>query len=1067
MPHPEASEQDVPPPRPLGLRRAVRLGAVGLLIFLLAALAALWLGRERLADRLIEDYLKSAGVPATYEVDQIGPARQIIRNLVIGDPKRPDLTVERVEVGIRARFGLPDVTVVRLVRPRLFGTIMDGKLSFGALDPLVFTDSDAPFEFPTLDLQVDDGRALVEGDYGPVGISLSGSGRLRDGFAGQLAAVAPRLSAAGCAVTGASLFGRVTITDAIPRFAGPMRLKALDCTESALATGAATIELDLGTDAALKAVDGDAQVALAALRLPQGGARNVGGTVRFAWNAAKDNALTLRYDLGGNGIVGAGVTLARLGIEGSLRSKADLARIDIAGTVDGAGLEPGSGMERALSGAATSAQGTLAQPLLLKLRRALAVQLPGSTLAGEYDLRLRDGRIALAMPSAHVRGRTGETLLALSRVQLATGAEGLPLFSGNFTSGGPGLPQISGRMEQRGAGPTRLRLRMAPYSAGGSSIELPELALVQRGDGALGFAGSLRASGPLPGGMVQGLVLPISGNISYRGDVSVWRSCTTATFDTLRIANLSLDRRALTLCPPRGGAIVRSDGGGGLAIAAGASSLALAGRLGETPIALNSGPVGFAYPGSLIAKSVLVTLGPADSTTSFAIQDLSARIGDDVAGTFAGTDVKLAAVPLDLLGATGNWRYADGRFTITEGAFQLVDRQEVARFKPLAVGGAGLALVDNVITAAATLREPKSGRVVTDVAIRHDLDTATGDAQMAVTGLDFDDGLQPTDLSELARGIVANVKGTVTGNGRIDWNTDVVTSSGSFGTDSLDLAAAFGPVRGASGTIRFTDLLALTTAPGQQVRIQSVNPGIEANDGAVRFQLVDGTFLRLEGGTWPFLGGTLRLQPLDMRFGNAETRRYVLEIEGLEAARFVERMELSNLAVTGTFDGTIPVVFDEEGNGRLEGGVLLARAPGGNVSYVGQLTYEDMGAIPNFAFKTLRSLDYREMFIQMDGSLVGEIVTRVRLDGVGQGAGASRNLITRQIAKLPIRLDVNVRAPFYSLISTIRRTYDPSFIPDPRSLGLIGPDGKPAASGAASSGTAGQPIQPSESEVMP
>ena len=58
---------------------------------------------------------------------------------------------------------------------------------------------------------------------------------------------------------------------------------------------------------------------------------------------------------------------------------------------------------------------------------------------------------------------------------------------------------------------------------------------------------------------------------------------------------------------------------------------------------------------------------------------------------------------------------------------------------------------------------------------------------------------------------------------------------------TLDFAAAFGPVKGASGTVVFTDLLGLTTAPGQVLAVQSVNPGIEANDGSAREQ-VDSNF---------------------------------------------------------------------------------------------------------------------------------------------------------------------------------------------------------------------------------
>ena len=97
----------------------------------------------------------------------------------------------------------------------------------------------------------------------------------------------------------------------------------------------------------------------------------------------------------------------------------------------------------------------------------------------------------------------------------------------------------------------------------------------------------------------------------------------------------------------------------------------------------------------------------------------------------------------------------------------------------------------------------------------------------------------------------------------------------------------------------------------------------------------------------------------------------------------------------------------------------------------------------NFAFQTLRSIDYRKMTIGMDGSLEGELVTRVKLTGVTQGVGAKRNFITRRFAKLPIQFNINIRAPFQKLIGSYKSIYDPTFIRDPRSLGLVDGAGRP------------------------
>ena len=184
-------------------------------------------------------------------------------------------------------------------------------------------------------------------------------------------------------------------------------------------------------------------------------------------------------------------------------------------------------------------------------------------------------------------------------------------------------------------------------------------------------------------------------------------------------------------------------------------------------------------------------------------------------------------------------------------------------------------------------------------------------------------------------------------------------------------------------------------------------------------------------------------------------------------------MGLANLSASGIFDGTLPVVFSGE-NGAIEGGLLLSRPPGGNVSYVGELSYEDLSPMADFAFDALRSLDYRQMRIGMDGPLTGEIVTRVRFDGVSQGDGASNNIITRQIARLPLRFDVNVRAPFYKLIGSLSSLYDPAAVRDPRDLGLIDVEGdmldRQVTDSELPGGNAGKEnptIQSSESETMP
>src|SRR5436190_14372704 len=137
-------EQDEPSSRRAGLRIGC-WASLAVLLLLAIGFAIVWGSRERIAGDVIADQLGKYGVEATYEIEQIGGRRQVLRNLVVGDAEHPDLTVERVEVYIRYRFGYPKVSEVRLVRPRLYATYRAGKLSFGALDPLIFTGEKKPF----------------------------------------------------------------------------------------------------------------------------------------------------------------------------------------------------------------------------------------------------------------------------------------------------------------------------------------------------------------------------------------------------------------------------------------------------------------------------------------------------------------------------------------------------------------------------------------------------------------------------------------------------------------------------------------------------------------------------------------------------------------------------------------------------------------------------------------------------------------------------------------------------------------------------------------------------------
>jgi hypothetical protein len=1040
----DIADQEVAEADPVRVRpRRRRWVLGGLALVLLAALATAWLTRKQIAENVISGQVDKLGLPATYKVDSIGLERQVISNVVIGDPAHPDLTIERVEADVTTWWGMPAIGRVTLVRPRFHGSYRDGKLSFGSLDKLLFEGpSKGPFRLPDYDLAIVDGRGLLETDFGPVGFKAEGSGPLRGGFSGIAAAIAPDLDLGGCKGKQASIYGTLKTASERLSFSGPLRLASLACPGSRTQLGASGIQIDTTFDPAFDGAEGNLSLAAGPFAYDGQHVRHAGGDVQFSF---RKRALTASYDLGVNGYEGPQARLASLTAQGAVRTQDLLTRVQSDGSLNGSGLKTGSELDAMLVGMQRSSAGTLGEALIGKLRGALAHEQMSSRFSGEFLLRKNGVATSLTVPQATLRGTSGQALLAISRLQVEEAGSSAPVLDGAFATGGSGIPRLIGKFAASRTKGFTAQFAMPEYAAGNARIELPDMMLVQLRDGSMGFAGSARLSGTLPGGAVRNLVLPVKGSRTVAGGLAMWRECTPVRFDSLSLAGLTLDRRAVTLCPPTGGAVLVSDARG-TRFAAGAPSLSVTGKLGETPARIASGPIGFAWPGNLTARMLDVELGPAQTASRFRITDLSARLGlgATVAGRFAGADVMLNAVPLDILGAEGDWSYAGGKLSLANAMFRLEDRAVPDRFSPMLSQGASLQLESNRITADAVLQEPESKRAIVRAAIRHDLSSGVGSADLTVDGITFDPALQPDQVTPLALGVIANAKGTVHGMGRIDWNPEKVTSSGRFTVDKLDFAAAFGPVGGLSGTIEFIDLLGLVTAPDQKVRIASINPGIEVDDGELTFALLPDNLLRIEGAHWPFLDGTLVLEPTQMVIGKAEARRFTLRIAGLDAAKFVQRMDMANINATGTFDGALPLMFDQQG-GHIVNGYLNSRPPGGNVSYVGALTYKDMSTMANFAFDALKSMDYRHMRIDMDGPLDGEIVTHVGFEGIRQGNGAKRNFLTNQIARLPIRFNVNLRAPFFQLVTSMRSLYDPAYVRDPRTLGLVGANGRPKA----------------------
>ena len=1006
------------PRRPATARRV----ALVIALVVLAGLVVLWLVRKPIAEGFIDRELAKAGVPARYDIADLALGGQRLTNVVIGDPAHPDLVADWVETRTAVGLSGPYLEGVRAGKVRLRGRLVDGKVSLGAIDRLLPASSGKPFSLPALDVSVADGRMRLETPQGIVGLKLAGSGKLDDGFRGTLAAISERLDLGGCVIDRLAATVKLRIDAAKPTVTGPVRVSRLAC--GTTQADRIVADLDVGLSAALDRWQGKATLKTGAARTPGATLASAAGTIDFTGTAAATGG---KADIAADTVRTTEGGARRVALAGTYRIGQQIA---FDGRVQASGAAVAQMRLAGLAGIGGAATGTPVAPLATAITQA--VQKAGRGFAADADLRVQiDGGRGKAVLSRLALASASGARVALgggSGVAFGWPNDGVRLDTVLAMRGG-GLPEARVSLAQAKPGAAiRGVATIAPYAAGGVRVALTPVTFSATPGGATSIATRVTLAGPLgaggPGNRVDGLSMPMSALWNGRGRLVVNTGCAPLAVQRLAISGLVLDPSRVTLCPVDG-ALVRVNGarvGGGATIAA----AKLGGRLGTTPLTLATAgaTVRLADRGFRI-EGVQTRIGAPERVTRLDFGTVTGRItGQGVVGAFAGGSGQIANVPLLLGDAAGDWTLVRGALNLN-GAMGVTDAAPSPRFKPLAARTVTLALVNGTITAAGTLFEPTTNTKVADVTLTHALGAGAGKADLNVPAIAFaKDRLQPDTLTPLTFGVIADVNGSVSGEGHIAWNPVGVTSNGVFRTAGTDLAAAFGPVTGIATEIRFTDLLNLQSAPGQVATIRTLNPGIPVTDGTIRYQTLPGARVQVESGSWPFAGGSLTLDPTLLDFSAPKERRMTFHVANMAADQFLQQFDFKNLDATGIFDGVLPMIFDETG-GRIEGGDLRVRPGGGTLAYVGDLSQKDLGIWANIAFQALKSLRYQSLRVGMNGPLAGEMVTDVRFAGISQGEGAKTNFIVRRLQKLPFVFNIRIKAPFRGLLDSAQSFYDP------------------------------------------
>ena len=1008
--------------RRLSWGRIAAFASLGLILLLVLAIAIVWIERRDIATQFLKREFERRGVQASYRLDRVGFRTQQVSDLVIGDPRRPDLVARRAIIQMRLRWdGSFEVYRVYARGVRLRGRLVRGRVSWGQVDRLLPPPTDKPFELPNFVLDVADSSIALATPFGPVGVALQGNGKLSGGFKGFAAVRSPRLVPGRCAGENFRVNAAVAVVARRPRLEGPVTFDRFRCPASNFDVAAPRFDAAASFNESFTSVDGRGRMAIEQLVAGanglaaftgnltyRGSLDDVQGRVRLA--AQRSRLATIYADR--TRLAGA----YHLGIQsGTFALIGDF-------NADSSRLDPSmlAGVTEPLAAAA----GTPIGPVATSIGNAIRRTASNFDATGKIRLVNFPGGGGARIAGAEIRGPGG----ARARIAGGSGvtyywpAHALRIDSNILMSGG-GLPTgtVSVRQDRPGA-PISGLARIAPYTAGGSRLALDTIRFGPGPGGTTALNTVAQLDGPFPDGRVRALRLPIEGRLGRGGSFAFGTRCAVVSWNYFQMSALQLGPARIPVCPI-GQAILSKRAGGALQTNARISATTLNGRLGSSPLRLST--AGGRFTGQSFAfNDVGFRLGREASPISFDAARLTGNLSGRVRGSFADARATVGTVPILLSEASGDWSVRGSDVTI-DGRSMVSDRSGESRFYPLRTDDLRLTIADDFVRATGGLKHPASGTLVTNVSIEHRISTGGGSATLDVPGLTFGEGLQPEEVTRLTEGVIALVQGTISGQGRINWDArGTVTSTGEFTTANLDLAAPFGPVEGMSGTVRFTDLLRLETAPGQVMTVRSINPGILVENGVIRYQLLPNQLVRIERGEWPFMGGRLILHETVLNFARPTAKRLTFEVVGLDAEVFVNSLGFAELDATGKFDGVLPMIFDEDG-GRIVGGRLDSRPEGGSLAYNGVVNKANLGMMGGIAFDALRDLRFKSMIVRLDGDLAGEFAARLSIDGVGLGQTTTQRFIRGLLARIPLKMNVNITGPFRALIATAKAFRDP------------------------------------------
>jgi translocation and assembly module TamB len=713
-------------------------------------------------------------------------------------------------------------------------------------------------------------------------------------------------------------------------------------------------------------------------------------------------------------------------------------------------------MRASISGGASGLPAPFGDAGKAALDRALASLDVLAPLKVIWNIEQAAGRLEVIGP-VQARSQTGAQILweagpadpdgtAVLRTTLPDGETSM---IGRFTLAGGELPDTNLTLRSLAllsGGTLRLdaSAQILPWRVGANTLSTEGIDVLWRGAGSTAqgaLKGAINWNGPIAGVVLNQGKIDLNTNLTgIAGGFAASApqgTCVTLTARSMETAVGVFANPSIPLCGSSGPLLSIRNGvisGGGVirtpSLSGRTSSgdpIAIAAQTGQLRLSGRTDAPAF----DVVLASPTYSQGPAGKVIALRGETFSAAMAGNgvLSGRLDGGIVNMPGDPVNLNALGANWSMTPGKvdrsgapvIDLTNIALRASDPIRPVRWAPVLVAGNGQ-LRDGEVTFGGTVTSALGAMVIADVKAVHRLEDTSGEATITGRTLQFVEGRrQPEEIVPALEGVIASTTGAVVVDALATWKGEDLKVSGSTTLTGLNFSTlALGPVKDVSGKIEFDDFLLLTTRPGQVVNVGNINPGIPVSEGRIQFQLLPNLDVAIEDARWPFVGGTLILEPATWKsVAGEQEQRLVFDVVGADLSEFIKLMDFKDLNATGRFEGKLPLVIQGT-TATIDGGRLEATNEGGKVQYTGTASDAVAQAGGELAMTALRDFNYSKLVLIVEGPLEGDLVTRIEL--LGDSIVPIRGVAD---GSLPFRYNIVVSGPLGRIVRDGMMSVDP------------------------------------------